>query len=215
MSKIRILIMIFILSVLNLFYGQDVSKDLGQVNSFLKKQNLYSASIAGLGVVDKILLFLENSILNSIVDLENYRLISTNTFSRIIMEKGNYDVELYSQKTFSNEICTLVVTIDATEEAFEKNYSLYVSYDYLTERKDFKKLELTNKNQKIPLIIENETAIMIYPTTESEPFKGFIVREDFIFNRVISEKEKEDIMMRDLKRIADGLYKNKLTTFLK
>ncbi len=77
-------------------HSQDVSKDLMQLNTHLKRQNFYSASVTSLGLIDRLLVFLEGAMLDSIVNIDGYKLIYTNTFSRIMLENGNYDFELYS-----------------------------------------------------------------------------------------------------------------------
>ncbi|MGC8764301.1 MAG: hypothetical protein ACP5QT_00225 [Brevinematia bacterium] len=215
MKKKGCLFFSFILFFSSISYSQEFSKEIGQLNLSIKKQNFYSASVKGLEIVDKLMLLLEKTMLDSIPEPGDYRLISTNAFSRVVMEKGNYDLELYSQKVFSNDFCILTITIDATEDSFEKNYSLYLSYDYLSERKDFKKLELTNKNEKIPVIIERDSLTMIYFTTENEPPKGFVVRLDYSFGARVSEKNKLQILMKDSKYISSELYRTRLKTILK
>ncbi|MGC8771026.1 MAG: hypothetical protein ACP5Q5_07225 [Brevinematia bacterium] len=205
----KLKVILFFIPVL--IFSQNVSKELGELNSSLRRANIQSSIINSLSISDKLLLFLENFMLASIPELKNYTLYNTNTFSRITMEKGNYEVEIYSQKFFSNHNINLTVTIDATEDIFSKNFGLFISYDYLTDKKGFKKLEI----QKIPALIENDNLTMLFIISTNEVNQGYTVKMEYSFQKKIDSKSKEEIMIKDANEILKGMDIRKLSTYLR
>jgi len=206
----------FILSLIfGTMFSQNISKEISELNQFLRRQQINSASLQALKIVDSLLLYLENEMLNAIPNLDNYKLINTNTFSRITMEKGDYEIELYSQKFFSNENCLLTLSIDATENVFQKNYNLYVSYDYLSERKNYKKIELKNKSTSIPVIVENNIATLLYITDTNQTTKGYSIKMEYYFIKKYTEKNKEDLIINDARKLALEIDKSNLKKIFK
>ncbi len=192
-------------------FSQNVSKEFSDLNSSIKRENYYSAIINSLALSDKLFLFLEGYMLNSIPDLKNYNLYNTNTFSRIVMQKGNYEIELYSQKFFSNKNINLIVTIDANEDAFNRNLNLFVSFDFLSDKKGFKKLEI----QKTPLLIENNAVTMLQIISTNEKKEGFTIKMEYNFLTKIDSKTKDEIILNDAKEIIRSLNTQRLKRYLR
>ncbi|MCX7820645.1 MAG: hypothetical protein N2258_03115 [Brevinematales bacterium] len=205
----RFKLFLFILPAI--LFSQNVSKEFGELNSSLRRLNLQTSIINSLAISDKLLLFLENFMLDSIPSLTNYSLYNTNTFSRITMEKGNYEIEIYSQKFFSNQNINLTVTIDATEDIFSKNLGLFVSFDYLSDKKGFKKIEI----QKIPTLIENDNLTMLFIISTNQANQGYTVKMEYLFQKKIDNKLKEEIMITDAKEIIKRMDIRKLNTYLR
>ncbi len=194
-----------------ILFSQNVSKEVSELNSSLRRANFYSSIINSLSISDKILLFLENFMLDSIPQLKNYTLYNTNTFSRLTMEKGNYEIEIYSQKFFSNQNINLIVTIDATEDIFSKNLGLFVSYDYLSDKKGFKKFEV----QKIPALMENDNLIMLFIISTNEINRGYTVKMEYSFLKRIDNKLKEETITKDANELIKGMDIRKLNLYLR
>lgn len=213
-TKVFITILFLLFLSLNLVSSQNIQKDIGSLNRLYIDKNYYSFVETNLSILDNILLNLEKILLDSIPLIQGYTLSQTNTYSRIYLEKGNYEIEIYSQKTMTNITNILTLTIDATVDNFQKGYNLYKAYEFLTEKTSFKIYTLTNRGILIPVIIESKDAYLLFPLDESKT-KGFSVKLDYTFNINLNKTQTEQLILGDITKISDQIPFTSLKKILK
>lgn len=202
---------------INSIWSDDVTAGFDQAKT-LYRQGIYRNSImTGINALNNISLKLEQSLLSNIPDISNSVWIETNDFYSISGGNEIADFSMQVEKVYSNPSAYISLTLDTSLNNVLRINNLMKSYEYLTEKGNYKKLKIKIRKDEIEYLTESSNTYVVYPfeIKEDEVVSGLMLKMsvNFITNIKASERDKQNETY--LKEVLEKMRTRELNQLLK
>ncbi len=217
MKKLFLLLLFFFCGAT--VYGDGVSTMMSKARQMYLNQQYGQAMKLGVASLDAMFQQTMSNMASYVPELDGHQVINTNMHYEFTAIDGFSEYSFHLAKTMTNEEDSVIVSIINSPSEVERLHSLSISYDFLENKGDYKKLDFTRSGQKYEYIQDGNYAYLIFIFDQDEAtqeiLSGMLLRVYVTFKKNNSRTTRDKVIKSYLYEIMGKLKWKSLRYILK